>query len=989
VPAHTRDDIHVAGDSYEQFIKNNWGSLENSFKANFVAVNSLDQAFDSLANYSNNNFYSDDTTKSYSKPDNKLLKKKYIKVGQGDYPFWVEQGSENIYVCRDLNTGFNINGSQKNNCEINDKFVLTGYSQHLLPKAVGYSAGVIKLFFTKVDEVDYKNLSWLKLNSKGLVDTFVGKVTATGIALGSKISSLWNNIFGGSASDKVVAGETESLKSQPLVTSNQELVISKQATVTSKPVIVTSNQQIVTSKPTEPTNKPLANSLEPIVVVEQQKPVVIEPIPVVIPQVPVIQTPAVLPVKITPIVYYGGGGGGGGGGNTNHDTHNTTQTNNTTQDNQNTSSTTTEQQTTTTTEQQPDTTPPPAPVLNESFNKIIYTTNTAWNITGTVSTDTAKILVYYSSVPQSSAEPKYSFVSEGVNFSYLAELVEGSNYFSFTALDEKNNTSTLSEPAQIVVDNFAPAVPELFLTNPSSTNINISVSSTDNYSGTFFDLEYKKSLPEEEWVSLYSNTTTKEFNFRALRGQAYEFRARAKDEVGNVSEWSEIKSSPFFDYIILDGEQTEETLNLTAEDSPYILKNYSVPVGKTLIVEPGTVIKSWYYTSVLNIYGNLNSLGSSDNPIIFTSGRDTAFTNIQFSKSLGTWDRYDPGDWQGLWLRDGSKTDIKNTEIRSAGYQFRIASLGPSDPSIEQVITAENAELKLENVKFLNNNGTIIQASNGLTSINNSDFIGGNVAMVANSVDLSISNTNFSGFKYTYYTIFAGNKFPNFDNVTITESVANWAMLNSVATNNDQHLTKGAAAVMVFNGLTVPEQTTLYVDAGAVIRLAAYSNVNINGNLIANGEAEQIKIIPLDRTWGQMFFNSSTSKLTNVYITGGNNHPGNDMGTDGAVFAKNSNLEFTNVIIENTRRPWISLRTENCTLNYNGGRVGDSNKTISRWGSYGIQFDGKGDLYLSNIEFSNLWLGLVGNDPAIFHPDRDTITFSNVDWKVAWTGWTF
>ena len=65
VPAHTRLDIHVLpGDSYEGYVKQNWDEIQKRIDPQFIPVFSLNQAFDDVANYSNNNFYSDDTIES-------------------------------------------------------------------------------------------------------------------------------------------------------------------------------------------------------------------------------------------------------------------------------------------------------------------------------------------------------------------------------------------------------------------------------------------------------------------------------------------------------------------------------------------------------------------------------------------------------------------------------------------------------------------------------------------------------------------------------------------------------------------------------------------------------------------------------------------------------------------------------------------------------------------------------------------------------------
>jgi len=84
VPAHTRDDIHIKGDAYEQFVKNNYDLLSKGLEnveTRMFYFDRIDKYFNNLANYSNNNFYSDDTIKDekyYIIPE---IAREEIKIG--------------------------------------------------------------------------------------------------------------------------------------------------------------------------------------------------------------------------------------------------------------------------------------------------------------------------------------------------------------------------------------------------------------------------------------------------------------------------------------------------------------------------------------------------------------------------------------------------------------------------------------------------------------------------------------------------------------------------------------------------------------------------------------------------------------------------------------------------------------------------------------------------------------------------------------------
>ena len=79
-----------------------------------------------------------------------------------------------------------------------------------------------------------------------------------------------------------------------------------------------------------------------------------------------------------------------------------------------------------------------------------------------------------------------------------------------------------------------------------------------------------------------------------------------------------------FGFLALNLSQEEDIVILKKEHNPYILQYYKIPVGKKLIIESGVVIKSYYTDSYIDIYGELQSIGSSSEKIIFTS--DQQFT---------------------------------------------------------------------------------------------------------------------------------------------------------------------------------------------------------------------------------------------------------------------------------------------------------------------------------------------------------------------------
>ncbi|NOY35625.1 MAG: hypothetical protein GXP44_01745 [bacterium] len=168
VPAHTRNDSHPGlsgdpGSPYEDYAKKmtNFYEKEVTVVSDLVKGNKeipnfqkLSDAFNSLADYSNKNFFSEDTidNKDFKEPDLEKLERK-IKSISGKKKKFLVNSSNGTYLA--IENGIN-------EYSINDeKFILPSYRSHLFPKAVLTGAGVIDLFFRDVEKYK-KNPELLK-----------------------------------------------------------------------------------------------------------------------------------------------------------------------------------------------------------------------------------------------------------------------------------------------------------------------------------------------------------------------------------------------------------------------------------------------------------------------------------------------------------------------------------------------------------------------------------------------------------------------------------------------------------------------------------------------------------------------------------------------------------------------------------------------------------------------------------------------------------
>ena len=304
VPAHTRDDPHPTGDSYEQFVKNNWLTV-GKFAVGFEKkqVNNLYEVFDAVANYSNNNFYSDDTILSSKYNTVNIVEEKEEKNTLGkiqSYKYASVGGVKYRVYVSDVN--FVWQKKNETGVSVKDQFILADYSKHLLLTASSYSIATINLFFQEVKKEQNVKLAKYKTSLVGAADYLLGTVI-------NKVEDLYN-MFKGKNESLVMAGESPLISA---TTNNTNLSLP----IVDDTIQDTSNKIQTNNKTQNTINKTQTTAAvveEPVVVVEMEKSVKVEePKPVVKPTVPVVPVVKTQVTEPQQVWYLGGSGGGGGG----------------------------------------------------------------------------------------------------------------------------------------------------------------------------------------------------------------------------------------------------------------------------------------------------------------------------------------------------------------------------------------------------------------------------------------------------------------------------------------------------------------------------------------------------------------------------------------------------------------------------------------------------------------------------------------------------
>lgn len=304
VPAHTRDDIHVIGDSYEQFVKNNWQTIASVLPApEYNPISDLKKAFDDLANYSNNNFYSDDTieNKKYLLP--KIIGDrdgKYILSKLGDKKFKILYNKKSIFSDDKIDLSF---------YKIDD-VIRVDYSKLLISKAIGYSAGAIKLFLDEAGKNNIGNSGGSRVGLKGYADLVVGKA----INGAESIYNYLESKLGGSQT--AYGGETPVLTNQN--SGNNTQIINNTNSASSKQDKISNLQLSSLPKPSaggQVSPQPLGLGLGQTQNTNVQTPNTNSQTSDINNQTSNSnKQPSVIdkPTVVAPIIYYSGGGGGGG-----------------------------------------------------------------------------------------------------------------------------------------------------------------------------------------------------------------------------------------------------------------------------------------------------------------------------------------------------------------------------------------------------------------------------------------------------------------------------------------------------------------------------------------------------------------------------------------------------------------------------------------------------------------------------------------------------
>ncbi len=295
---------------------------------------------------------------------------------------------------------------------------------------------------------------------------------------------------------------------------------------------------------------------------------------------------------------------------------------------------------------------------------------------------------------------------------------------------------------------------------------------------------------------------------------------------------------------------------LKAEDGPFVIpSSFLVPQGVTLTLEPGTVIK-FFESASMTIEGTLKAEGTSEKPIVFTSIRDDEFGGDTNKDATSTTPA--PGDWHFLKFKNTQAT-LDHTIFRFGGIPdlgntgWAIMRVDDSQATIKNSVIEESGAYGI-----IFNNSTGVLDSNIIRknkTFNNRDSSGlgtshSTVDILDNVFEENTFGARLTGDdkirkpkiegntfnKNTQSAIEVVGLFPTFNKNTATNNGTNGIDFDGFISDN---YTLEPDLPYVINGITVPEGKTLTIKPGTILKMKPSSSLEIAGILNATGEEDK------------------------------------------------------------------------------------------------------------------------------------------------------
>ncbi len=370
--------------------------------------------------------------------------------------------------------------------------------------------------------------------------------------------------------------------------------------------------------------------------------------------------------------------------------------------------------------------------------------------------------------------------------------------------------------------------------------------------------------------------------------------------INNAAEpvWMNLDSSPIlsnntatgnrYDGVRISSGSLQKNRTWRVHSLPYLIdEDITVPENIELIIEAGVMIQFVESFSNLNIYGNLTAVGTSDQPITFTSANDS-----------------DERVWGGILFAQSSSTNsiLNHCVIKYGGSNYFSSTQNSMARCHESSPTISNCQF-------------VSSQTNGLS------LLSSNAQLVDVHFESNIQSAAYMD----------PNSYPVFTSISAGNNQYDAIVITSGSLGQSGRWDYVEIPYLLNGDVDVPAGMTLTIDPNTEIQFLAQStDLNVYGSLIAEGmDSQPITFISVNRieqsgSWGGILFqgpNSSDSILKHCVVSYGGSNYFSNTGTAN-VRIDNASPAITDCVIQNSRTDGLALfqstsiiernRIENC-----------------------------------------------------------------------------
>ncbi len=434
--------------------------------------------------------------------------------------------------------------------------------------------------------------------------------------------------------------------------------------------------------------------------------------------------------------------------------------------------------------------------------------------------------------------------------------------------------------------------------------------------------------------------------------------------------------------ILTINKNIDRNLTIRRLNNPVLVDNINAVVesGVLLTVEPGVEIK-FNGDSGFNILGKILAQGTESEPIAFTSAQENP----------------NPGDWFGICINENAENGsiFEYTNFSYGGKYYNnsfdkslLVSWGPeisvSNSSFKYSkvygLRLKNSNSQIANSVFEGNEADGVYTENGEPTINNNTFLENLRGLyLSNSNTIANNNTftsNSGGAIYSSGELgsFSGNSGSNNNpnSINIWGNLTNTNSTKTLKSNDIPYYLNG------YETPTVVESSQLTIENGVVIK-GGEKTLNVNGNFVIDGQnpsdiiftsiyddeisgdsnndetstmpqAGQFAGINISET-GSLVASGFTMKYAGSVMSGGRDKAG--------ILLEGSTAQIANALFKNNYPHGIrAVNSENVSIE--NARFEEHNYS-GPWGTKAAVVVENSTTSLSNVTFENNLLGVLGD----------------------------